>query len=151
MVILDELHVWGAAEQELFDALTTGSAARREPLFVYITTAGTDEQSLCYREYEYAKRLLTRQHEDATYLPLIWEIGKEADWTDESLWHRANPSLDVIVRREELRSALTKALAMPSEQSAFRRLHCNQWVNSADVWIPLHEWDACKADFSVEC
>jgi phage terminase large subunit-like protein len=149
MVIFDELHVWGAAEQELYDALTTGSAARREPLFCFITTAGTDEQSLCYREYDYARRVATGQHEDPTYLPLIWELPKDADWTDESLWHLANPALHSIVRIEELRSACAKAIAMPSEQNSFRRLHCNQWVNAAEQWIPLREWDECRRDFSV--
>jgi phage terminase large subunit-like protein len=149
LVIFDELHVWGAAEQELYDALTTGSAARREPLFVFITTAGTDEQSLCYREYDYARRVMTGQHEDPTYLPLIWEVPKDADWTDESLWPLANPALHAIVRPEELRAAMTKALAMPSEQNSFRRLHLNQWVNAAEQWIPLMEWDKCRQEFSV--
>jgi phage terminase large subunit-like protein len=149
LVIFDELHVWGMPEQELYDALTTGSAARREPLFVFITTAGSDEQSLCYREYDYAKRVLTGQHEDPTYLPLIWELPKDADWTDESLWGLANPALDTIVRREELRSSLHKALALPAEQNTFRRLHLNQWVNSVSTWIPLIEWDECKEEFTV--
>ena len=149
MVVFDELHAWGHAEQELYDALTTGSSARREPLYVFITTAGDDEQTLCYREYEYAKRVLTNQHQDPTYLPLIWEVPKDADWTDESVWHLANPTLDVVVRREELRADLHQALAMPSAQNAFKKLHCNIWVNAAEQWIPLTAWDACRQDFVV--
>lgn len=149
MVIFDELHVWGAAEQELYDALTTGSAARREPLFVFITTAGTDEQSLCYREYEYAQLVASRGHTDPTYLPLIWELPKEADWTDEKLWQLANPALHEIVRLDELRTEFQKAIAVPSEQNKFRRLHLNQWVNSASQWISLIEWDACREDFTI--
>jgi len=150
MVIFDELHAWGAAEQELYDALTTGSAARREPLFVFITTAGTDENSLCYREYDYALRVLNGSHVDATYLPLIWELDKEADWTDENLWHLANPALHSIVRIEELRAAAQKAIALPAEQNTFRRLHLNQWVNSVEQWISLHEWDGCAGEFEVD-
>ena len=149
MVILDELHVFGPSEMALYDALTTGSSARREPLFVFITTAGDDEQSICYREYEYAKRVLTNQHQDPTYLPLIWELDKSDDWTDETLWHKANPSLGVVVRMEELRSDLHQALAMPSAQNAFKRLHCNLWVNASEQWIPLDAWDKCKQQFVV--
>ncbi|HET9395679.1 MAG TPA: terminase TerL endonuclease subunit, partial [Nitrospiraceae bacterium] len=131
-------------------ALTTGSAARREPLWVFITTAGTEEQSICYREYEYAQRLLKGLHEDARYLPLIWEIPQDLDWTDEANWPLANPGLDRIVRRDELRAGLVKALAVPSEQNAWRRLHGNQWVNSVEQWIPLDAWDKCRGDFSIE-
>lgn len=48
-VVLDELHAWGVGEQdELWAALTTGMAARRQPMQIAITTAGTDlEGSRC--------------------------------------------------------------------------------------------------------
>lgn len=150
MVIFDEFHAWSASEQELYDALTTGSVARREPLQVIITTAGTEEQSLCYREYDYAKRVLSGIVQDPSYLPLIWELPKDADWTNEDLWSQANPSLDVVVRRDELRTEFTKAINLPSEQNKFRRLHLNQWVNSIEQWIPLTEWDQCCAEIDFD-
>lgn len=143
-VIIDEFHVWGAAEQELYDALTSGSGARRQPLTIIITTAGVDEYSMCGREYEYACRVRDGIIEDPTYLPLIYELPKDADWTDESLWHLSNPTLGDIVRIEYLREECAKAKNVPAEQTKFRRLHGNQWVNSRDIWIPLQQWDACS-------
>jgi phage terminase large subunit-like protein len=143
-VIIDEFHVWGAAEQELYDALTSGSVARRQPLTIIITTAGVDEYTMCGREYEYARSVRDGIIEDPTYLPLIYELPKEADWTDETLWYLPNPTLGQIVNIEALREARDKALTMPSEQTKFRRLQCNQWVNSKDTWIPLIHWDACS-------
>lgn len=142
-VIIDEFHVWGSPEQELYDALTSGSVARRQPLTIIITTAGVDEYTLCGREYEYACRVRDGIIQDATYLTLIYELPKDADWTDEKNWHLANPTLGEIVRVEALREARDKALSMPSEQTKFRRLQCNQWVNAKDVWIPLQNWDDC--------
>lgn len=142
-VIFDEFHVWGPSEQELYDALTTGSVARRQPLFIIITTAGVDENTLCGREYEYAKRLLAGIETNSAYYVDIYELPKDADWTDESLWHLANPTLGEIVTIEALRELCEKAKAMPSEQSKFRRLQMNQWTNSKDIWIPLLQWDAC--------
>jgi phage terminase large subunit-like protein len=150
MVIFDELHVWGAAEQELYDALTSGSGARREPLRVVITTAGSEEQSICYREYDYARRVMNGTNPDPTYLPMIWELPRDADWTDESLWHLANPALDTVVQRDELRAELHKALSMPHEQNKFRRLYLNQWVNATEQWIPLERWDECKGDVDLD-
>ena len=46
-VLFDELHVWGPEHQELFDALTTGSSTRRQPLQLSITTAGSEPESIC--------------------------------------------------------------------------------------------------------
>lgn len=142
-VIIDEFHVWGPSEQELYDALTSGSRARRHPLTLIITTAGIDEYTMCGREYEYACRVRDRITEDATYLPMIYELPKGADWTDESLWYLPNPTLGKIVRLDALREDCKKALEMPSEQTKFRRLAGNQWMNSKDIWIPLIQWDAC--------
>lgn len=147
-VIIDEFHVWGSPEQELYDALTSGSVARRQPLTIIITTAGVDEYTLCGREYDHACRVRDGIVEDQTYLPLIYELPKDADWTDENNWHLANPTLGEIVTLDALREARDKALAMPSEQTKFRRLNCNQWVNAKDIWIPLREWDACFCNSS---
>jgi phage terminase large subunit-like protein len=142
-VIIDEFHVWGSAEQELYDALTTGSGARRQPLAIIITTAGVDEYSMCGHEYEYACRVRDGVVEDPTYLPLIYEVPKDANWTDEANWALANPTLGEIVNIEYLREQFQKALQVPSEQTKYRRLHLNQWTNSKDIWIPLIQWDAC--------
>lgn len=143
-VIIDEFHVWGASEQELYDALTSGSRARRQPLTLIITTAGVDEYTMCGREYERACNVRDNVKPDPTYLPLIYELPKGADWTDESLWPLANPTLGRIVRIEELRGDLREAMDIPSEQTKFQRLACNQWVNAKDIWIPLIQWDGCS-------
>ena len=146
VVIFDELHAWTPAEQELYDALTTGSGARKNPLQIITTTAGTEQQSICYREYEYAQRVAAGIVEDPTYLPLIYEVPADADWTDESLWSLANPALGSILSLADLREHRDKALEQPSEQNKFRRLYLNQWVNAETQWISLKEWDACKVD-----
>ena len=142
-VIFDEFHVWGPPEQELYDALTSGSGARSQPLKIIITTAGLDEYSLCGREYEYAKAVQNGLIVDPTYLPLIYEVPKDADWTDEENWKLANPTLGQIVRIEYLREQFEKAKTQPHEQTKFRRLHLNQWVNAKSTFIPLTKWDAC--------
>jgi phage terminase large subunit-like protein len=145
-VIFDELHVWGPAERELYAALTTGSVARRQPLFAFLTTAGDDHHSLCREEYDYSKRLLSGDATNPSYLPMIYEVPTDADWRDESLWHLANPSLGEIVTIESLREAALKAKDSPARENEFRRLHLNQWVQHESPWIALERWDECAGD-----
>src|SRR5438105_10710850 len=52
-VVIDELHVH--RDPELYYALTTGGGARREPLYVSITTAGFDEKTLAFDRYTYGR------------------------------------------------------------------------------------------------
>lgn len=143
-VLFDELHVFGSREQELYDALTSGSGARLQPLEIIISTAGINEETLYGREIEHARRVLNGLVEDPEYLAMIFEVPKDADWTDEANWFLANPGLGEMLRIEYLRTKFTKAMNSPTEQTAFRRLFLNQWVNSATNWIPLQKWDACK-------
>ncbi|MEY4386412.1 MAG: hypothetical protein RLY20_1695, partial [Verrucomicrobiota bacterium] len=151
MVIFDELHAWGEAERELLAALTTGSMSRQQPLEIIITTAGSNRESICYKEYEYAKRILAGEIEDETYFPLIYEVPADADWTDKSLWPKALPLLETghhTLQKYEIQ--FQEALARPEKQNEFRRLYLNQWTSSETQWIPIHHWDACaveKIDF----
>jgi phage terminase large subunit-like protein len=148
-VIIDEFHVWGSAEQELYDALTTGSAARRQPLTVILTTAGVGRETLCRKEYDYARRVLDGTVQDESYLPMIYELPEDSDWKDETLWHFANPGLGEIIPIEYLREEFRKAVAMPSEQQKFKRLYLNMWTDQTSTWIPANQWDACQKDFDI--
>jgi phage terminase large subunit-like protein len=75
---------------------------------------------------------------------MIYELPKDADWTDESLWPLANPTLGQVVRLESMWEDCKKALMVPSEQTKFRRLSMNQWVNARSVWVEQTAWDLCK-------
>ena len=56
-VIVDELI--SQPKRDLVDVLVTSTAARRQPLVIYLTTAGWDRQSICYEKYDYAKNICT--------------------------------------------------------------------------------------------
>lgn len=142
--IFDELHVWDSSEQELFDSMTSGSVARKQPTFIFVTTAGVDENTICGREYQYASKVQKGLIEDPGYLPMIYELDRTDNWRDESNWIKANPCLGDIVSIQALREMRDKALNSPTDAVAFQRLQCNQWVNSLSTWIPTHKWDLCK-------
>jgi phage terminase large subunit-like protein len=144
LTIMDELHAWGAAEQELYDALTTGSMSRRNPLLVMITTAGSSQESICYREYKYAKQILNGDIKDDSYFPMIYEVPHDADWTDKSLWPLALPLLETGHHTyQKYEKEFEQALVRPALQNKFRRLYLNQWTSVNTQWIPIRQWDAC--------
>lgn len=144
-LLIDELHVWGTREEELYKALTTGRGARKEPLIVFITTAGTDEYSMCYREYSYAKQVLLgpKGIEDPYYYADIYEVPKDADWTDKALWPLASPALGEFLNLDVIEEDMEQAMRVPSLQADGRQLYLNQWMNSTLVWLPMTNWDAC--------
>jgi phage terminase large subunit-like protein len=71
LVIFDEVHV--QPNDDLWDALTLGSGARRDPLVVGITTAGFDLETLCGRLYLYGQQVARGEVDDPVFGFWWWE------------------------------------------------------------------------------
>lgn len=145
-VIIDELHA--QPSRELVDVLTTSTAAREQPLVFAITTAGYDRQSICWEWHEYAERVAKGTVDDPTFFAYVRALSEDADWTDESLWHLANPALEGagggdFRSLEELRTAVAQAKERPAMENTIRRLYFSQWTSSESRWFNLGAWDAC--------
>lgn len=148
-LIIDELHA--QPDRELHETLTRGVIARRQPLIIEITTAGDDDESICFEEYEYAKRVLSGTVEDESFLPVIFEAAdKEEDWQSPELWQRVNPGLGVTIPMEQMERAAREAANEPRKRNDFLRYHLNRWTNQATAWIPLEWWDACQDDMFTD-
>lgn len=151
LVIFDELHAWGAPHLELHKALSTGSKSRRQPLWLTITTAGSDLESLWGQEYEYAKGVESGRIEDPHYVPVIYELPKEADWTDKRLWHLALPLLETGHHSlADYEADFAEAIQRPAKQNEFRRDYLNQITATETQWIPMAAWDECEKELSEE-
>ena len=131
--LFDELHT--QPNRELWDVLTTATGARRQPLTLAITTAGHDKQSICYEQYDYAKKVKSGIITDPTFLPVIYELDEGDDIHDPEVWHKVNPALGTAVKLEYLKQQSDKARQLISYENTFRRLHLNQWTSSEEKWL----------------
>ncbi len=146
-VVFDELHT--QPNRKLFDVMTKGSGdARAQPLFFLITTAGTDQHSICYEQHQKAKDILEGRKHDKTFYPVIYGADENDDWTDAKTWKKANPSLGHTIALEKVKAACESARQNPAEENSFRQLRLNQWVKQAVRWMPMEKWDLC--DFPVD-
>ena len=147
-VLADELHAW-----EHFDLLSAIETAfrkkgRRQPLLLWATTADYDRPSPCNEKYDYASKVRDGIVKDSAFLPVIYEAPADADWTMPATWAKANPNLGVTVDEAALTRAVAEAIHQPSKQAEFKRLHLNIRTSSHTVWIPIEQWDACRADIN---
>lgn len=145
-VICDELHAW--PKRDLWDALTTSTGAREQPLIIAITTAGYDRNSICWEQHEYARQVIDGTIEDPTFFAYIRSAPGDADWRDEKVWHASNPALGDFRSLPEMRALARRAEHTPALQNTFRRLYLDQWTQQHDRWIDLDLWDvnACAVD-----
>ena len=140
--IFDELHT--QPTRALYDVMTQGSGdARRQPLWFFLTTAGTDRNSICWEVHQKALDILEGRKIDPRFYPVLFGLPDDADWTNEENWYRANPSLDYTITIDKVRDAFRKAQETPADENQFRQLRLNQWVKQSVRWMPMDKWDEC--------
>lgn len=140
-VIFDEVHV--IRDREFHDVLTTGYGARKEPLTLYISTAGWDRFSLCYELWQHAEAVRDGLRTDPTFLPILYAASKEDDWRSEATWFKAMPALGDFCSLEFIQDEYQRALSQPSFENTFRQLYLNQWTEQAERWLSMDKWAEC--------
>ena len=152
LVIADEVHAWPSTASntrgdELWEALTTGSADRPESLVLGITTAGGHTDTLLGRLYEHGKRVAMGEIEDPQFGFWSWEANAEDDPTDPQTWQKANPNLaEGLLDVGDFEAAI--ASAGSAGFAGFQRYRLNQWVRLAgeDFCSPHHYAEAQRED-----
>lgn len=138
---VDEVHEHPGPE--IIQKLNTATGARRQPLIVEITTAGHDRHSVCRQHHEFSVKALegTLPQETADpWFGFIATIDEGDDWTDPKVWVKANPSLGVTVKIDDLKRQIDEAREMPAQQNAIRRLRLNEWTEQVTRWLDMEVW-----------
>lgn len=144
-VIGDEVHEWRTRDQ--FEAMTTAQLARRQPMSIFITTAGHDMSSLCGELHRKARNVLSGLVYSPDLYVRIYSAEPGDDWQDEATWHKANPGLKYGAPKiDALRKSYRKAKQSKSEENSFKRLHLNIWTDRQTAWIRGDDWRGCQAD-----
>jgi phage terminase large subunit-like protein len=152
LMIIDEMHEWGETHRPLYDAITTGSAARRQPLQIIITTAGDPggESPIWQEENDMAEKVLhswgspdpVGEHQ----FSLICRVDKEDDPFNPKNFRKANPNLGISVKEDYLKLQAAEAKVMPSARTKFLRFHANYPTGSAEKAFDMEAWDACRRE-----
>jgi len=148
--LVDELHAH--PDSGVWDVLADGTGARRQPLMIAITTAGYNQESFCYKYRTYCADVLDPSKPDFTedsQFAYIAELDEEDDWTDESVWQKANPNINVSVKADNIRRRISKAKRMPSQRNRIICKRLNIWTNAESNWMNMEEWDN-SAGYDIE-
>jgi len=141
-IIFDELHT--QPNRDLWDVLTTSIGSRSQPLIIIFTTAGFDRNTICYEQYEYAKKVAAGIIRDDTFLPVIYESEEEDDIHLKATWKKANPNFGIAVKEAYIKTEAKRAVNEPAYENTFRRLQLNQWTTSETKWINDPTWMTCN-------
>jgi phage terminase large subunit-like protein len=133
--LIDELHE--APDNKMYNVLKSSQGSREEPLFVTITTAGFNTESFCYQLRTYCTDILSGMKTDNKQFAIIYTLDADDDFTDEDIWIKANPNLNVSVLADFLRTEVQKAVNNSAERAGVIVKNFNRWLkaNTMDIWI----------------
>lgn len=139
--LVDELHAW--PKRDLWEAIKSGLVKVPGSLLMVISTAGRGQENVAWEFFDYARRVARGEANDPTWLPILFETPRDADWQDERTWYAANPGLrygypDI----DGLRQLAREAAEIPSERDAFRQLNLNVWLDhSSSPFVDMLVYD----------
>ena len=92
-MVYDELAQ--SSDRELYDNLTTGTGARKEPLMIVISTQSADPNHIMSELVDYALKIQDGTlPEDPAFYGCVYAAPDDADPWDEATWFQCNPALN---------------------------------------------------------
>jgi phage terminase large subunit-like protein len=152
-VLVDEFHEH--KDRSMLNVMDSAVGARMQPLLFIITTAGFNIQSVCYRERDYAIRLLKEWPidnglKDDSYFAIIYTLDRDEstgeldDWKDPKVWIKSNPNLNVSVYEKDMDRMCKKAIESPEAQNNFLTKKLNIWTSQVIKFFNMEKWDLLK-------
>jgi len=146
--VLDEMHSY--PNDNILTSFQYGGRARKNNLVLIITSAGTNINGPGYAHNLFSKKVLNGIINDETYFAIIYSYDDEDDWKDPKNFIKANPSLDVIVKRENLEKDLNRAIISPHFQPDFIAKTCGKWQSGTSGWLSMAQWDTTNRNRPVD-
>lgn len=146
-VIIDELH--GVKDRNLYEVMKQSQSARRHPLLIMITTAGTVRECIFDDMYEYACNIVDGNFEDDTFLPILYELDKKEEWLIPECWGKANPALGTIKKFDDLERKVDKAKNSPKDLSGVLTKDFNIRDTLSNAWLTFDDINNTET-FNIE-
>ncbi|ONK21221.1 terminase [Bacillus sp. VT-16-64] len=150
--LIDELHA--IEDKNLYDVIVDGMSARRQPISIITTTAGTIREGIFDIKYDEVERIINgyddpNGYKDEHVLPIVYELDRRSEWTNPKMWKKANPGLGTIKKVDELQRKVNKAKANPLLVKNLLTKDFNIRETSSEAWLTFEQLDN-QATFDIE-
>jgi phage terminase large subunit-like protein len=139
--LIDEIH-----EHEtplVVEKMRAGTKGDDDALIVEITNSGYDRHSVCWQHHTYSRQVLSGTVPNDSWFAYVAGLDEGDDYTDERVWPKANPLLDVTISRRYLREQVQEARDMPPKAALVQRLNFCVWTEASVGAMEMARWDAC--------
>lgn len=139
LVVIDELH--GVKDRNTYEVMKQSQSARRQPLLVMITTAGTVRECIFDDMYKYACDVCDGVAQDDHFLPILYELDSREEWLDPLSWEKANPSLGHIKKLDDIIAKVERAKQSPRDLTGILCKDFNLIQTVGAAWLTFDDVD----------
>jgi len=138
-------------ERGSIEVLHSGMAARKNPLRMYLTTASFTKETKFYEDLNHFRAVLRGAAEDSfRWFGLLYSVDPGDEWSDPSVWGKANPMLGVSVTTEAIQHMADEAKSKPASLNEFLCKQLNIYVSSNAAWVDRRYWDESVAPLPTD-
>jgi len=137
LVIVDELH--SIRDRNLYEVMKQSQSARRQPLFISITTAGTIRETIFDDLYKYACGVCDGTIKDDRFLPILYELDQKNEYLNPMSWEKANPGLNTIKKIDDLIGKVDRARNSPHDLSGVLTKDFNVIQTVSSTWLTFDD------------
>ena len=145
--VIDELH--SIKDRNLYDVVKQANYARKQPILFMITTSGFNREGIYDSMYAYAEQVINGDVKDEHFLPLVYELDEQSEWTDPKAWIKANPGLGPIKDKAKLAANVEKAKTDPKFKPTVLTKDFNLKNVTAETWLTWEQLNN-EATFDME-
>ncbi|HGO9411010.1 TPA: terminase large subunit [Bacillus cereus] len=137
LVVIDELH--SISDRNLYEVMKQSQSARKQPVLIMITTAGTVRGNIFDDMYEYACNVVDGNFKDDTFLPILYELDEKKEWINPKAWQKANPALGSIKKLDDLEQKVMKAKNSPNDLTGLLTKDFNIRDTVHSAWLTFDD------------
>ncbi|OFM79757.1 terminase [Staphylococcus sp. HMSC074B09] len=137
LVVIDELH--SIQDRNLYEVMKQSQSARTQPLLIMITTAGTHRGTIFDDLYEYACNVVDGNFKDDNFLPIMYELDSKEEYKNPKCWQKANPSLHISKKVEDLERKVSRAKNNPNDLTGILTKDFNIRETTNKAWLTFDD------------
>lgn len=141
-IVVDELVA--QPNRDLIDALNFAPGSRRQPLTLYVTTAGHDITSICYEVWQHAEGVESGDIDDDAFLPCIFSAPPDEPWDDIETAKRCNPGIGHTIGESFIVEEIANARTSNLRRASYEVFRLNRWVAAAGAFLDTEDWRKCS-------
>ncbi|NBI30746.1 terminase large subunit [Chengkuizengella marina] len=126
--IFDEIHEY--KDYKLINVIKNSRGSRKQPLLIYITTAGYQLDGPLVDYYEQGVDVLNGLIEDERTFYYLASLDDEIEFEKPEMWIKANPNLGISIQLQDMIEDWEKAKRIPAEKNDFITKRFNIFVKS---------------------